>query len=269
MKRRDFIAGVGSREAVLCAVSAVARGASDSSLRRCQCIGFLAAGRRTKQRASLRCFGKRLAETGYVPGPECQDRAPLGRWSYRATAGSGGRARCRKVIVLLAAGGRHRPGGQGSNILDPDRFSGAADAIGIGWYRAFSRPGGNITGMSLFSMGRWPGSVCELLRELMPSGNAFAYLINPANPSAQARTGRGGEGCGGDRRTARGGESQHLRASWRRPLPIWRAMKIAGVIVAGEPFFDSRREMIVALARPGRIPASLRLARECRLPADS
>ena len=108
----------------------------------------------------------------------------------------------RKVDVFLAAGGPPSAlAAKAATSSIPIVFSGASDAIGIGLVPSLSRPGGNITGMSLFSV-TLAGKRLELLQELIPSGNAFAYLTNPANPGSRARTVRGGEGCG--RRSACG-----------------------------------------------------------------
>ena len=95
----------------------------------------------------------------------------------------------------------------------------------------------------------------ENLRELISAGDAFAYLINPANPSATLESGEATKAA-----TALGVRLEMLKASTEPEIETAfgaaSAMKAAGIIVSGEPFFDSRRGMIVATAARHAMPAS-------------
>jgi putative ABC transport system substrate-binding protein len=56
-----------------------------------------------------------------------------------------------------------------------------ADPIGSGLVTNLSRPGGNITGVSVMRLsGKWP----ELAKEALPGLNRVGYLVNPTNPSS-------------------------------------------------------------------------------------
>src|SRR5262245_36703090 len=52
---------------------------------------------------------------------------------------------------------------------------------------SLNRPGGNITGVTLF-FGELMGKRLELLRELVPGALVIAALLNPNNPNAEARS---------------------------------------------------------------------------------
>jgi putative tryptophan/tyrosine transport system substrate-binding protein len=59
----------------------------------------------------------------------------------------------------------------------------AADPLGTGLVPSLSRPGENITGVSLSLGVEFTGKWLELLREVVPRASHVAVLWNPANPS--------------------------------------------------------------------------------------
>jgi putative ABC transport system substrate-binding protein len=58
-----------------------------------------------------------------------------------------------------------------------------ADPVGTGLVASLSRPGGNITGLSLLS-GDYSAKWLELLKEVMPNLNNVAVLWRPDNPAS-------------------------------------------------------------------------------------
>jgi ABC-type uncharacterized transport system substrate-binding protein len=50
------------------------------------------------------------------------------------------------------------------------------------WVASLNRPGGNITGMSMFSS-ELPAKNIQLLKEFVPDAAVIALLVNPSNPS--------------------------------------------------------------------------------------
>ena len=60
----------------------------------------------------------------------------------------------------------------------PIVFVGVSDPIGSGYVASFPRPGGNITGFTLYESsmaGKW----LELLKTMAPSVRTVALMINP------------------------------------------------------------------------------------------
>src|SRR5262249_42692635 len=82
---------------------------------------------------------------------------------------------------------------------------------------------------------------------------AFAYLVNPTSPSAELYE------KAAVSTSALGIEVHVLGASTEHELDVAlasaRKLGLGGVVVPAEPFFDSRRDQIVALAARHPIPA--------------
>jgi putative ABC transport system substrate-binding protein len=60
----------------------------------------------------------------------------------------------------------------------PIVFAAVADPVGRGFVKSFARPGGNLTGFTVFEptmAGKW----LELLKEIAPRVNRVAFLFNP------------------------------------------------------------------------------------------
>ena len=111
----------------------------------------------------------------------------------------------------------------------PIVFLGASDPIGAGYVKSFARPGGNITGFTLFEAsmaGKW----LSMLKEVAPGLTRVAIMVNPdtgmlrgtfylqriskVRCSARDQTGDGNgaqsDGYRGRHRRARPGRQQRL-----------------------------------------------------------
>jgi putative ABC transport system substrate-binding protein len=105
--------------------------------------------------------------------------------------------------------------------------------------------------MSTFTADLGPKEV-ELLRELLPAIKTLVYLVNPTNPSskleADAAVIAGGAAAIQVRvlNASTESELESVFETWSNPDAL---------IVAGEPFFDSRRSRIVALVARRGTPA--------------
>jgi putative ABC transport system substrate-binding protein len=64
----------------------------------------------------------------------------------------------------------------------PIVFVAVADPVRLGLVQSLSRPGGNMTGLSLFVPGNFSGKAIQTLRELVPTASKIANLVNPGNP---------------------------------------------------------------------------------------
>ena len=116
-----------------------------------------------------------------------------------------------------------------------------------------NRPGGNLTGVHVLTTDL-EGKRLELLSELVPASAPIAALINPQGEQAehQAKDVQAAEPFIGRQILILNASSERDINSAFRTLIERRA---AGLLVAGDPFFNSRREQLVALAAYHAIPA--------------
>jgi putative ABC transport system substrate-binding protein len=64
----------------------------------------------------------------------------------------------------------------------PIVFVAVADPVRLGLVQSLSRPGGNMTGLSLFAPGNFSGKAIQALLEMVPTASKIANLVNPGNP---------------------------------------------------------------------------------------
>ena len=127
-------------------------------------------------------------------------------------------------------------------------------ACTLGLVASLNRPGGNITGMSMFASELCAKSF-QLLKELIPTATVVAYLVNPTNPSAETYLKGASAGA-----SVPSIDVRVLKASTERDLDeaftSLAKQNASGLVVPNEPFFDNQRDKIVALAARYAVPAS-------------
>jgi putative ABC transport system substrate-binding protein len=89
----------------------------------------------------------------------------------------------RNVEVIFASGGSPLMA-KAATATIPVVFVAAGDPVAMGLVASFSRPGGNVTGVNIFTAELVPKRL-EILHELVPGVTTIAMLINPSNPSTR------------------------------------------------------------------------------------
>jgi putative ABC transport system substrate-binding protein len=247
MKRRAFIAGLGAATTWPFVVRA-----QQSAV---PVVGYLSSRSPNESAGVAAAFRQGLGQTGFTVG---QNVAIEYRWAeghYDRLPALAAELVNLKVAAILAAGGPPSAlAAKKATSTIPVIFSAADDPVGLGLVASLSRPGGNVTGMSLFNSDLGAKRLA-LLHELVPSAGVVAYLTNPANPSAKLEVKAVQEAAktfGVDLLVVDASTDQEIEAGFARLTE----RHIGAVIVAGEPFFDSRRAAIVELAAKNAIPAS-------------
>jgi putative ABC transport system substrate-binding protein len=161
----------------------------------------------------------------------------------------------RKVAVIAATGGSASAlAAKAATATIPIVFTGGSDPVAIGLVASLNRPGGNVTGVTMLANVLAAKRV-ELVNEVARGASLVALLVNPDNPSAASET--------SDMESATraiGKPSVLLRASTGRELDAAFTRLVEqranALVVAGDTFFLSQREQIVALAARYAIPVS-------------
>ena len=247
MRRREFIAFVGST-AVAWPLTARAQ---QSAM---PVIGFLSSRSPGESAGVIAGFRQGLSEAGFVEG---QNVLVAFRWAeghYDRLPALAAELVGLRVAVLFTAGGPPAAfAAKAATQTIPIVFSAAIDPERIGLVPRLNHPGGNITGMSLYPSELAAKSV-QLLRRLLPSAMLIGYLINPSNPAASVYTSEASAAA-----NALGISIRILNASTEQELDeLFASLPksgISGLAIPAEPFFDTQRDRIVALAARYSVPA--------------
>lgn len=217
-------------------------------------IGFLTGASPGSYAPNLAAFRQGLSETGYVEG---QNVAIEYRWaegSYDRLPALAADLVARKVDVIVASGGiTPAQAAKSATSTIPIVFSVGIDPVAGGLVASLARPGGNLTGFSVFVMKLMPKRL-ELLSELVPEAKVIAFLANPSNPGTE-----------GDVRIlqeaarAKGVQVVVVKAGNETEIDAAFAARVelhaGALIVDADAFFSSRREQLVALASRDAVPA--------------
>jgi putative ABC transport system substrate-binding protein len=127
----------------------------------------------------------------------------------------------------------------------------AADPVELGLVASMNRPGGNVTGVSLF-LAELPGKHLSLLRDLVPKAATFAVLSDPSMRIAVPRDARDATAALGQKLLVlEAGTAEEIDAQFasldREPADA--------MLVTASPFFLTQAGQIAALAARHRIPA--------------
>ena len=217
-------------------------------------IGFLNSASPQPFAQLVAAFHKGLDEIGYVEGRNV-------RIEYRWAEGDENRLKAlatdlvdRRVALIAATGGiRSAQTAKDATPTIPVLFISGADPVQLGLVSSINRPGGNATGISLLTTA--PESKrLGLLHELVPGTKVVGVLIDPnyQESEAQAR----------ELRDAAGTISQRIHIAYAKndgELELGFATLVQeradALLVSADPFFDTRRDRIIAFAAEHRMPA--------------
>jgi putative ABC transport system substrate-binding protein len=183
MKRREFIAGLGSAGAW----SAIARAQQPKM----PVIGYLSPRSSEADAAMLTAVRQGLAETGYIDGRnmaiESRFSSGYDRWPALFTELTRQQV---AVIVMTALPGPDPVVRLVQTSQIPIVFNSGLDPVRAGLVASFNRPGGNVTGVYTLT-GATVGKQMSLLRELVPNATTFAALrATPLLPGQDEGGGR-------------------------------------------------------------------------------
>ena len=245
MRRREFITLIGGA-----AASPIVSHAQQPAL---PVIGFLHSGSPKPNVNLVTAFRNGLNEAGYSDDKNVTIEFLWAEGRYDRLAELAADLVRRQVKVIIGGGPPAAVTTKAATTTIPVVFVSGDDPVKSGLVASLGRPGGNVTGVTIFT-GQLAAKQLGLLRELVPKGALVAMLVNPSNPVTEAVI--------ADVRVAAtltGHQIQIVKAS--NEVEIDNAFATItefhadSMIVGSDPYFYARNNQIVALAARHAVPA--------------
>jgi putative ABC transport system substrate-binding protein len=203
----------------------------------------------------LRAFQQGLGEAGYVEG---RNTTVEYRWAddqnEKLPTLAADLVRRQVNVIVAAASTPAALAAKAATATIPIVFLLGSDPVAAGLIDNLARPGGNVTGVTSMNMELGPKRL-ELLRELLPSANVIALLVNPTNPTIAQSISRELQSAA----QAFGLELHVLNATTEADFDSVFAtlakLRASALIIGPDALFISRNEQLAALALRHAVPA--------------
>jgi len=247
MRRREFITLIGAAMARPCAAHT-----QQSSL---PVIGFMSARSPEDSVHELAAFLNGLEAGSFVDGRNVKIEYRWARGDYGLLSMLAAELVQQRVNILVATGGdASARAAKAATSAIPIVFTSGGDPIEAGFVQSLNRPGGNATGFAVLSSGEMETKRLDLLRAVVPEILLFGAMINPKFPPAvgQLRDMEAAASKIGRRLLiAKASNDAELDVAFATLL----RERIGALVVASDPYFDTRRTRIIAFAAEHRLPA--------------
>lgn len=179
MKRRNFLATLGG----VAAMPLIAR-AQPAMLT----IGILQTGLATETNArDLNAFRQGLADHGLVEGQNIRiEQRSAGDRPDRLPSLATELVNAKVDAIYTIGGVAPTVAARNATSTIPIVFTHGSDPVRAGLVTSVNRPGGNVTGVSMFT-GQITAKRLELLREVVPTAKIIAVLVNPKSATGETR----------------------------------------------------------------------------------
>jgi putative tryptophan/tyrosine transport system substrate-binding protein len=213
-------------------------------------VGFINSGSPTPFARSVEAFRRGLSETGFVEGKNVAIEYRWAEGQYNRLPALSADLIHHQVAVIAATSTPAALAAKAATTTIPIIFTSGDDPVKSGLVASFNRPGGNLTGVSVW-VGLLGAKQLGLLRELVPNVTVAGMLVNPNNPTSKLTDAQAVAG-------SLGLQIHVLNANTEIDIDQAFASAIqqgvGALIVGADPFFYSRRDQIVALATRERLP---------------
>jgi putative ABC transport system substrate-binding protein len=216
-------------------------------------IGFLNSAGAQSFTSRVAAYRRGLSEAGFV---EANNVTIEYRWAdgqYDRLQSMAADLVRRRVAVITAGGPPAASAAKTATSVIPIVFTTGDDPVGAGLVPSLNRPGGNVTGVYLF-LSNLSAKKLGLLRDLLPQATTIAGLFNAASQSTEVQTNdlqAAGNAIGVHVEIAQAGNDQEIESAFA----ALSKRQIGAVMVGSDPYYISRREMIITLAAHYSIPA--------------
>ena len=247
MRRREFIALVAGSAATW----PLAARAQQPTV---PLVGFMSARSSGDTGHLVAAFRQGMNEGGFVEGRNVAVEYRWANGEYDRLPALAADLVNRNVAVLVAVGGDVSAfAAKRATSTIPIVFGSGSDPVATGLVASLNRPGGNVTGVNVLTDQMEPKRL-GLLHELVPGVPLIGVLLNQKFPpaarqllelEAASRT------IGQRLFVAKASNDAELDAAFT----ALAQQQVGALLVAADPYYDTRRERIVAFAAEHRLPA--------------
>jgi putative ABC transport system substrate-binding protein len=245
MNRRQFIALLGGA-AVAWPVAARAQ--------QVPVVGFLATTSPAPFAHLVAGFRRGLQEAGFLEGRNVAIEYRWAEGRYDQVPALAADLVQRQVAVIVTTGGETSAvAAKAATKTIPIVFNTGTDPVRLGLVTSLARPGGNATGVNIFTT-ELAEKRLGLLHDLIPAASTIAVLLNPNFAPAVVNLQESEVAARAAGRTVvafHASRDDEIETAFARIIQ----MRPGALLVGSDPFFNSRREQIVALAARHAIPA--------------
>jgi putative ABC transport system substrate-binding protein len=245
MKRREFITVLGGA-----AAWPLAARAQQPAM---PVVGFLNSQSAGPFSHMVAGFQRGLSEAGFVDGRNIAIEYRWAEGQYERLPTLANELIRRGIAVLVATGGEPAAfAAKAATTATPVVFLIGSDPVKLGLVASMNRPGANVTGMTLLTASL-EAKRLGLLKELVPKARLVAALINPTYPPAENQRRDIQEAASGVglRSTV---VTAATEGDFQTAFATLVEQRTDALIVCADPFFNSRRDQLVALAARHKLP---------------
>ena len=245
MRRRDFITLLGGTAAPW---SLAVRAQQSAKVLR---IGYLGFGPASSWTSEIEALRSGFLDLGYVEGKNLNFEF---RWAERADETyelATQLVRLNVDVIFAPASTQVEPARRATRII-PIVFAQHADPVGLGDVASLSRPGGNITGMSML-LTELSVKELEILKETFPNATRIGVLWNPTTPShptAISGVKAASEKLGIRVVLAAAGTVSEIQEAFS----TMSNEGVGGVLVLSSPLYNSQAALLAELQMEHRLP---------------
>ena len=219
-----------------------------------QLIGYLSARSAADSSHLAAAFRKGLAEQGFAEGRNVAIEYRWANGEYERLPALAHELVRRPLAVLVATGGEPSAfAAKKATTVIPIVFIVGSDPVKAGLVASYNRPGGNATGMNILTT-TLEAKRLGVLHDLVPRATTIGFLTDSKFPISQTQL----------REAETAARALNLRihafqvssdADIDGAFKTMSQEHVLALAVAASPFFDTRREKLIALATQHRVPA--------------
>jgi putative ABC transport system substrate-binding protein len=243
MKRREFITLLGGAAAAG-PLTARAQQSTVAS------VGLLTSSRQDDR--WLGALRQGLKEAGYIEGRNIAIKHRSADGHFDRVPALAAELVADSASLIIATSPPAALAAKAATATIPIIFLIGPDPVELGLVSSLSRPGGNVTGVT-FLVKTLAAKRLQLLHELVPGASLMGFLSNPTNPASEPEV-RDVQAAS----RALGLQLQILGASSERDIEeafaSFAQQRVSAILTAGDSFFLSQRDQMIAAATRHAIP---------------